>query len=263
MSFDLAVFEQTAAPNTYEDFLPWLEQQCQWEEERDYNDVQGTSPNLSAWFMEMKENFPALNGPFALSDEEAFGDASTENHLTDYSIGSALIYGAFGWSVAEEAAQKAAELAEKHGVGFFDPQSGQIFCEGMDLCMMTTENSIDMPAVWEQIQREVLTLGDPERTNWGKNNTFITIWFQTGSIEEKFMQCSPDFSKKAGLLKRIMGGAKASERTVLSYSVEAGTGEKIFVKQVSTPEQAAEILHGFYQTKKLPQLSTWEDSGIL
>ena len=39
---------------------------------------------------------------------------------TDYSIGHHVIYAAFSWSVADEAYEKMKELAQKHGVGFYD-----------------------------------------------------------------------------------------------------------------------------------------------
>ncbi len=45
-------------------------------------------------------------------------DGELESSLTEYSIGNAMIYTAFAWSVADEAYSTVKELAKKHGVGF-------------------------------------------------------------------------------------------------------------------------------------------------
>ncbi len=62
--------------------------------------------------------FPPMNGPFAkeeLPEEEA--------SASDYSIGKQIIYIAFAWSKAEIAYQTVADLAAKHGLGFFNASS--------------------------------------------------------------------------------------------------------------------------------------------
>jgi len=54
-----------------------------------------------------------------LVDEELLEeDGELESSLTEYSIGNAMIYTAFAWSVADEAYSTVKELAKKHGVGF-------------------------------------------------------------------------------------------------------------------------------------------------
>lgn len=45
--------------------------------------------------------------------------------LTDYSLGSSVIYAAFAYSVADEAYTAMRELAIKHKVGFFDVSSNE------------------------------------------------------------------------------------------------------------------------------------------
>lgn len=54
---------------------------------------------------------------------EAMEEAGTDNRLTDYSLGSAVIYAAFAYSVAEEAYTTMQKLAIKYKVGFFDVSS--------------------------------------------------------------------------------------------------------------------------------------------
>jgi hypothetical protein len=116
MSYDLMVFRKEAAPKTRTDFMKWYEDQTEWTEEHSYDDPANTSPELRNWFMEMIQTFPAMNGPFASEDDDNL-------NVSDYSIGKDVIYVAFAWSLAEQAYNKMVELAEKHGVGFFDVSS--------------------------------------------------------------------------------------------------------------------------------------------
>lgn len=107
------VFRKEAAPNDKESFMGWYNKQTEWTEDHSYDDPVNTSENLNNWFMEMKETFPPLNGPFACEDVD-------NPKVTDYSIGREVIYAAFPWPEAEKAYPKMLELAKKHKVGFFD-----------------------------------------------------------------------------------------------------------------------------------------------
>jgi hypothetical protein len=107
------VFEATAAPRDREEFLAWYDQQTEWSEDHGYDDPVVSSPALRAWFMEMIESFPAMNGPYA-------GDHEDDSKVTDYSVGKDVIYAAFAWSQAQNAFPTVVRLAEKHEVGFFD-----------------------------------------------------------------------------------------------------------------------------------------------
>ncbi len=65
--------------------------------------------------MDMIRVFPAMNGPF--SSEELPED---EASVSDYCVGTSVIYTAFAWSKAEAAYQSVFDLAAKHRLGFFD-----------------------------------------------------------------------------------------------------------------------------------------------
>ena len=122
MSYDLMVFAAEAAPREREEFLDWYDERTEWEEPQGYDDPERSTPALRAWFMEMIETFPAINGPFATDDMDAPA-------LSDYSIGEELIYVAFGWPMAEKAYATAFALAAKHGLGFLDAsgESGAVW----------------------------------------------------------------------------------------------------------------------------------------
>jgi hypothetical protein len=92
------VFDPMVAPSQHAQFMKWYYKQTEWAEGHDYNNPSVTSPSLHAWFTRIIESFPPMNGPLS-TDELPEDEASS----TDYSVGSAVIYGAFAWSKAEQA----------------------------------------------------------------------------------------------------------------------------------------------------------------
>jgi hypothetical protein len=121
MSYDLMVFDPSAAPRDPGDFMRWYESQTKWSEGHSYDDPAVTSPPLQAWFHEMRTFFPPMNGPNA--------SRADDPTVTDHCIGRHVIYSAFAWSVAESAYLKMRELAVKHRLGFYDVSGneGEIF----------------------------------------------------------------------------------------------------------------------------------------
>ena len=77
-----------AAPKRKKEFLEWYNEQTQWSEDHRYDDPANTAEELQNWFMEMREAFPAMNGPYASDDVD-------NPKTTDYSIGRDVIYAAF------------------------------------------------------------------------------------------------------------------------------------------------------------------------
>lgn len=263
MSYDLMVFEQTKAPTVYEEFLNWMSQQTEWSEDRDYHSIEGTSEQLVSWLMDMKKTFPPLNGAFRPSNEEIGTDQNMENHLTDYTIGTDLVYASFGYSVAEEADRLVPEYAKKHGVGFYNPQTGEVHHDDMIFCNMATEGQTDRISTWEQIEREILTLDSPQRGASNRDGAFVTLSFANNGTDQEFMQCMPVYPKEKGLFSKLFGGKQSVDGGIIAYTVEAGDGEKLYEKQATTKEELSAILHAYYIRRKLPDLSGWTDSGIL
>ena len=119
MSYDLMVFNAEVAPNSATEFMAWYDKQTEWAENHDYDDPKVCEGNLKNWFEEMNTIFPALNGPYTPPDVDDRID-NDDDKLTDYSIGTNVIYAAFRYSVAEDAFTNMINLAEKYNVGFFD-----------------------------------------------------------------------------------------------------------------------------------------------
>lgn len=112
------VFESDAAPPTHAEFVDWCAQQTKWSEDHGYNDPALSSENLQAWFQEIVQIFPPMNGPFAKEPLQ-----KDEASSSDYAIGADFIYASFAWSKAESAYMTVARLAEKHSLGLFNASS--------------------------------------------------------------------------------------------------------------------------------------------
>jgi hypothetical protein len=118
MSYDLFVFSLEYAPKERESFLDWYDAQTEWENGRTCDDPERTAPKLRAWFFEMIQSFPPMNGPLRRNDLP-----EDDRSSSDYGINDHGIYVGFSWSMATKAYEAMRHLAEKHGVGFFDVSS--------------------------------------------------------------------------------------------------------------------------------------------
>lgn len=131
MSYDLMVFDPAAAPRSQAAFHQWWEEQQSGEEDTPPSDEpKSLTPRLQAWFAEMIELFPPLNGPLSRQGDDEDDDGP---RLTDYGLARTYVYACFAWSQAAAAAHEhTSKLAEKHGVGLFDVSSeeGAIWIPG-------------------------------------------------------------------------------------------------------------------------------------
>jgi hypothetical protein len=73
---------------------------------------------LRAWFEEIIQIFPPMNGPLSKDPK-----SEDEMSSSDYAIGADFIYASFAWSKAEPAYMTVARLAEKHQLGLFNASS--------------------------------------------------------------------------------------------------------------------------------------------
>jgi len=118
MSYDLGVFDIAAAPKDKAAFNVWWGKALEAEQES-YDDIEIATPELTAWFHDMRKTYLPMNGPFALADDHPNFDSPK---ITGYQIGPKTIYCDFRWSEAEDAGPWMFELAEKHGLAVYDPQ---------------------------------------------------------------------------------------------------------------------------------------------
>jgi len=118
MSVDILVFDKSKAPTEPMEFLKWFYKKSEWNSDRDYNDIKGTSQPLVDFFMELVKEYPSMNGEFAPTDDELENNPELENKLIDYTIDDDLIYMGVAYSVSDEAFDKIEDLAYKYGLGY-------------------------------------------------------------------------------------------------------------------------------------------------
>jgi hypothetical protein len=113
MSYDLMVFDADGAPVARNELMRWFDEEAKWEDAHGFNDLSSASSKLSAWFDEMRMEFPPMNGPLASDDVD-------DPKVTSYGLGRSVIYASFAWSEAKVARERTFELARKYNVGFYD-----------------------------------------------------------------------------------------------------------------------------------------------
>jgi hypothetical protein len=119
MSYDLMVFDPDLAPQKGQ-IGDWHRNMMD-ADERDFqvafDPASGQSNRLKAFYDDMRPNFPAMNGPDGISDDDVDNDK-----VTGYAFYPGFIYMDFRWSASEAAAEAVPALARKHGLGLYDPQ---------------------------------------------------------------------------------------------------------------------------------------------
>jgi hypothetical protein len=156
LSYDLMVFDPLTAPRDRVAFKDWYDLQTEWSEGHSYDDPAVTTPQLRAWYEEIRKTYPNMNGLGAPSDEDLM-TPGVEDRLAGYTIGEHAIYADFRWSEAEAAYDTVRRLATEHGVGFYDVSGdegdGEIWFPG---------DTMRPPSggAWREISRQFKELGN-------------------------------------------------------------------------------------------------------
>ena len=112
MSYDIMIFEPAAVSD--EDFPQWWERVSRWEEPRDYDTTEGSTPAIRSFYRDLIRAFPPLNGPDALSEEELEEREAEGLPVADYTIGADYIYIGVGWSDADALVKIVGQMAWTH-----------------------------------------------------------------------------------------------------------------------------------------------------
>lgn len=137
------VFNKKVAPKSEEAFMEWYQNETEWSEDHSYDDPTNTSKDLQAFYMEIKDTFPAMNGPDASEDID-------NPKVTDFCIGNNVIYATFAWSQAELAYKTMFKIANKHSIGFFDAsgESGIFFPDSNGILQPLKKGNIQNKSWW-------------------------------------------------------------------------------------------------------------------
>lgn len=125
MGFNLFIFERRENIKTSIDVDNYMKEFTKYEEEKDYNSLEGCSETIVKFAKKMFEKFPPMNGEHTSSDELTFTSKDSEAHLADYSLGKYGIFCAFPYSVADEAINYVISFVDEYKVGIYNPQSSE------------------------------------------------------------------------------------------------------------------------------------------
>jgi hypothetical protein len=120
MSFNLMVFDQSAAPREQKAFDVWSAEQLVWLPDRSYKDVSLASPALRQWFIEIIRKYPAHNSPEANAQESS-------PYIVDYLFKENIIYMDMSWDIAEQARKDVFFMTELFALGLFDFSAGKAY----------------------------------------------------------------------------------------------------------------------------------------
>ena len=109
MSYDILIFEPAAVSD--EEFPQWWEQVSRWEEPRDYDTTEGSTPAIRSFYRDLIRVFPPFNGPYALTEEELDAREAEGLPVADYTIGTDFIFISVGWSDANALVKIVGQMA--------------------------------------------------------------------------------------------------------------------------------------------------------
>lgn len=113
MSYDILIFDPASVPRDIEPFLAWTEGLGYGGAGLDLDDPENGTFALRSWFSDFAESFPPVNGPLADADDGT----------TTYRCGPSFTMALCPDGEAGKAVEAGRNLARKHGVGFFDPNT--------------------------------------------------------------------------------------------------------------------------------------------
>lgn len=246
MSFDLFVFERRKEIGTSTDVLRYYRTFTEYEEDRDYNSLEGCTEPIIHWAKKMFLKFPPLLGDFEDCEQGTFkykDEKDRERFLADYSFGKHGVYISFAFSVADDALRHALSFAEECGVGVFDFQSSEmVYGKGLEVLKYRTEDGGNHLAEWEDIERLVKTLDSPERGKSARDIAFLTLWFEESGKkkgEGDYIQCAPNYVRNRGLKPLLK---KEKRNFIEGYCFEVMKNGSLYHTELKTKEELLSLI---------------------
>lgn len=256
MSFDLFFFERRGALKTSLDVLAYFDKFVEYDEDRDYNSLEGCSDVIKDLAKKMFLKFPPLNGEYAPPDEIAYASEESESHLCDYSFGKHGIYCAFSYRVDEEALAYAKRLSDESPIGIYNPQSNDaLYAKGLDVLICRTEHQSDMVCDLGNIEHFLETLDDKERGTSNRDHAFLTLWFEKDGTQGPYIQCTPNYSS-SGFLKALFKGRDSGE--ISGYFFEIEKDGALYQTLLQDKEELTKTIKDWCLERKEPDISDYQ-----
>lgn len=245
MSFDLFLFERREDLKTSHDVLKFYEEFTRYEEDRDYNSLEGCSPVIKACAERLFEKFPPLNIGLIPENEPT---AEEEARFADYSFGKNAAYCSFSFSAAKEALYFVSIYMDEMGIGLYDPQGEETYMgEGIAVLIGRTEKVNEAIFDWEAVEEKIKNLSGDE---------FITLWYRKdGGDVDDYIQMRP-YYKKGGFLKKLFGKQEGTE--IQGYGFEVAIDRQLYQTEVTDKEELLRLTKDWCLYRKNPDVSNYQ-----
>lgn len=248
MGFNVFIFERRENIKTSIDVNNYMKEFIKYEEEKDYNSLEGCSEIIVKFAKKMFEKFPPMNGEYTSPDE---------SYLADYSLGKYGVFCALDYSVVDEAISYIISLADEYKIGVYNPQSSEvIYPKNIEILKYRTEDRDDTFTDWYTIENSINTLDSLERGTSNRENTFVTVWFEkNGKDEDEYIQCTPNYVKK-GFLNNLF--KSKSEVLIDGYDFEIMIDKKLYQTNVSDKKDLIRLMKEWCWERKNPDVKNYE-----
>ena len=251
MSLDLFIFEKREEIKTSLDVLSYLEEFSRYEEDKDYNSLEGCSPVITAWAKEMFKHFPPMNGEYALPDEIAFSSEDIEDHLTDYTLGKHGAICSFSYNVIDDALDFLLDIFDEYNIGVYDFNNiDNIIGFDIEILKYKTESTNITPCTWSEVENSIYTLDNPER-----KSAYLSLWFDINGKDSSFLQCAPIY-KEPSFFSRLFNKDKTTEFN--GYALEMKNDKNAYRTVIQNKKQLREIIKSWCFDRKLPDISKYK-----
>jgi len=191
-----------------------------------------------------------MNGPFALPDDEFDKlDRKQEAYITDYSIGKAVIYMGFAWSLVDEAETTVRELIRRHKTGFYNPGSGEVlFPDDLKKIRMRTQNDKDLDCpLWEDVWRGISRLSKVK-------GEFVVLDEATPTGKIAYLQALyfPD--------KRGEKGTYRIEVQLVDSDDSSGMPQ--YSRDTASFAEVVDVFRDWFVWGLVPDFNDWNDAAI-
>lgn len=142
------------------------------------------------------------------------------------------------------------QLAKKHKIGYYDPQTGTLYCPNMRMFYIYTEETDERVCDREELEHHLKKMMENKTDGF-----FMTMYFdQEGDNREKedYMQFMLQ-EKNSSFFSRLFGKSKE-----WIFQLEVRKGDKIYAKYISSFDELKKYILDYYDSEQTPDITGWE-----
>lgn len=240
MSFDVFVFEKRKEIGCEQDVQALVKQFCQYEEERDYYSLEGSSNCLRSFAEVLFAKFPPLNGEYAGNTVDL--SEAQEVYLTDYYFGKQDALCMFSQELAEEAFSYLQSILESHNVGMYLMQKKDMaYGAGLLNMQLTTEAGKPYACGLQELEEELKQLSDSSRYIDTSKLPFVLVSCEgKGEDCQVKLKCSPVYEAQ-GLFARFLH----KKPSLKGYLLEIDRGKERYQRKVENVPSVMELIGSY------------------